>query len=279
MDVFRWLTWLVPPKPSPAPRAPAPTPAWDVELSDAPDTPQSFGFTTKWFAARDISTQALFAALALEDARPANWNSGIAAAREIIPPYRVFVTPPVQGWTLVVGHGLPYPTDIADWNDTRTLVGAPFDEMFARLVQLSPEVCFFGTHRGVSFDAWAKASHGVVTRVFCYGEAEVYANRGAQTEEERMLGLPDLGDRDPGEADEYLYELNEMRDAKLEELLASDMERARAERIAGRRPYPEETDTLNLAALWSVPPFALDQIDSTLGVGLVGVLPKPSRGS
>ena len=55
-------------------------------------------------------TDAVVEVLGLKDPTPGNWSSGLQAA-DAYPSDYVFVTPPVDGWVLAVGVGLPDPSD------------------------------------------------------------------------------------------------------------------------------------------------------------------------
>ena len=68
------------------------------------DTPVGFGYKCNWFAVRTEGTQQLANHIGLNDAAPCNWQHGVDYAYQD----RVFVSPPVDGWSFVISRvGLP----------------------------------------------------------------------------------------------------------------------------------------------------------------------------
>jgi hypothetical protein len=76
-----------------------------------PGLPMSFGYKTMWVAIRCDSAQKVLDALQLASASPADFGVGLERAYEDglggVFGGSVFVTPPLKGWVLVVGGGLP----------------------------------------------------------------------------------------------------------------------------------------------------------------------------
>src|SRR5262245_38195411 len=54
-----------------------------------------------WIAVKSRNVLAVQSALGLHNVRPCSWFEGLAAEE------KVFISPPVQGWILVMGCGLP----------------------------------------------------------------------------------------------------------------------------------------------------------------------------
>ena len=131
-------------------------------------------------------------ALNLKNRQPANWASGIRQAYGL---KKVFVTPPVQGWTLVVGLALP------DAGDSRHPDRCT--PLLRNLSRQLGEVQYFGTHRVGEYHAWAKAENGAITRAYAYvGEEGVTLwNTGPQTTEEKALGFAFDDNKSPNEED------------------------------------------------------------------------------
>ena len=76
--------------------------AWDPAMatrSPKPDKPVSFGYKCAWYAMRTNDTDAVVAALRLDGVVASTWKEGVKAAYA----GRVFVTPPLGGWTLTAG--------------------------------------------------------------------------------------------------------------------------------------------------------------------------------
>jgi hypothetical protein len=75
-----------------------------------PEQPVAFGPGRTWLAIASDDSPGVVAALALDGARAMGWREGLAGARDAD---MVFVTPPLDGWTLVVSDALP-PLDALD---------------------------------------------------------------------------------------------------------------------------------------------------------------------
>lgn len=243
-----------------------------------PDKPQSFGYKVSWFALKADDPATVLGAMEVEGAMPANWASGLKAAYGHSLPEEeswVFVSPPVNGWVLAISSSLPYPFSI----EAEHRIGEQFDTLFARLMLRFDDVQFFGSHRVCGFAAWARAIKGKAIRIFSHADVngEVWANFGAQTPEEASLGLADLTGLSPIEATERLNEIAEDEHAGLDKLIASGLSRHEAYakiRQSAREPTPDESDVVDLAALWSLDPTRLSDQDYHLGLGLVAQLPK-----
>jgi hypothetical protein len=230
---------------SPTPQIPTDTAATE------PDLPVAFGYKVSWFAAQTHDPAALADALGLTNVRSSTWSAGIEAAYATPPAFSVFLTPPVRGWVLAVGRGLPTPGD-----------EPAFEASLLALAQRFPELQFFATYRVSEFHAWARAIEGRIVRLFASsGErGEVMANSGELTADERALGLPDLGRLGPEGATERLL--------TLDEALAGG-------KAAGQRSsvFADEEDVILLARAWSVDPTILEEMDLPPSLGLIGWLP------
>ncbi|WP_162820847.1 hypothetical protein [Microvirga calopogonii] len=231
-------------------------------LQTEPDHPVSFGCKVNWFAIRTTDSASVREVLGLDDPRPANWASGVAAAYEYsrreAEAATVFVSPAVRGWILVISVDLPYPADASlDYSEQE--LGRAFRHIFSNLASHFEEVQFFGTYRVVGFDAWARARHGRVERIFSFRDGEVLANEGPQSLEEAQLGFLDLGARTPEEATSFIYEADTSQNERSAE--------------SARSPIPDEQDTIDLAGLWSLDPTQLNKIEDAAGVGFVASLP------
>lgn len=202
-------------------------------MSDpSPDVPVPFGFNMSWLAVQSTDGLAVASALGFVDPGRASWAQGVAAAYG----GSVFITPPIEDWTLVVGEAVVPGVEQADggWR--------------SRLIELSrrfDEVQMFASHRVVEFHAWARARAGVVERAYCYiGESgEVSYDEGTQTAAEREL-IFDCGGRAGAEAGE---DASGERDAL----------------------FPDEDSVMALAGRWSVSPVVLSEQSSCPGLGLV----------
>jgi hypothetical protein len=213
-----------------------------------PDKPIAFSGGLPWLAVKAGSVRSIAAALGLQEPKAVNWRHGLAeieAADESRP--SVFVSPPVLGWTLVVGLPLPGP------------VGRRFADKCTPLLQdLSrrfKEVQYFQGDGTVDLYAWARAIDGRVTRAFAIGDEGIIWNKGRLTKEERSLGLK-------------MFELRGVETG------------AAAAAVGDLFAYPTEEHVLKLASHWSLDPSALDKAEARAGAGLIGRAPaswRPSR--
>jgi len=238
-----------------------------------PDRPEDFGFKISWFAAKATDPAGVLDALQFKEATPANWASGLAAAYWDGPSreFWAFVSPPVSGWVLVASSSLPYPT-----NETHHDIGRRFDVLFSRLMQRFDDVQFFGSHRVADFVSWAHALDGKPVRVFGFAD-EVMANFGEQTPEEAKLGFVNLSGLSPSDALDEIFRIAGEQDAEQEALVATGLSRreARARVLQkGRHALHDETDVVDLAALWSIDPSRLSEQDHPPGLGLAVRLPE-----
>ena len=244
-------------------------------FDQTPDKPEPFGFKVNWFAVKASDPASVLDALEFSKPTPANWASGLKAMYgDLEGDSWVFVSPPLGGWVLVVGHSLPYPTD-----ETHHGTGKKFDELFSRLMKRFDDVQFFGSHRVADFVTWARALSGKPMRIFAWAgsNGEVLANVGEQTPEEAMLGFINLTGLSPSDAGEKIFTIAGEQQDEADALVASGLSRREAlarVRQNGRGNFPDETDVVELAALWSINPCRLDDQDHPVGLGLAARLPK-----
>jgi hypothetical protein len=134
---------------------------------------------TAWMAVRSATPEAVKLALGLGRSTPCSWVEGLAGGHEF------FISPPVHGWVIVTGLGLPHPDD-------------DIDACFLFLTTLSRKlghIQFFHSDRILQHHAWARLDDGCVTRAFAWAGTSVW-NQGAKTLPETELGLHcfDYGD-------------------------------------------------------------------------------------
>ena len=125
-----------------------------------------------WLAVRSRNLPAVQEALGLQDAKPCTWIEGISSEQKL------FIAPPIQGWILVVGAGLPDP-------------GEDVDACFRFVVDLSRElghVQFFNANRIQGQHAWVRAEAGRIVRAYAWAGETVW-NQGLKTAAELELGL------------------------------------------------------------------------------------------
>ncbi len=198
---------------------------------DENDGFNGFGYKMSWLAIPTTDSQAITDALGLRQTAPASWRDGIAAVYE---GDSIFVTPPVSGWTLAVGKDMPTAGD------------EPWIPFLEGVSQKLTHVQYFGTHRGVDYQAWATAQSGRIIRAYSNGEDGV-RDIGDKTPEEIALGFNFLGD----DATEEDYEAYRARD---------------------EAASPDEESVMQIAGKWSINPTSLDPATLT-GTGILGTLP------
>lgn len=132
------------------------------------------GATTRWLAIASRNVALVQSTLGLHRTTPCSWEEGLHAAQED----RLFISPPVRGWILVMGCILPDPSE-------------DVDKCF-RLVQwLSRKfgrVQFFSANRAIHHHAWVLAERGSMVRAYAWG-GETLWNQGKKTKEETDLGM------------------------------------------------------------------------------------------
>jgi hypothetical protein len=129
-----------------------------------------------WLAIRSRDMVAVQSALRLRNASPCSWVEGLLAARKL------FIAPPVNGWTLVFGSGLPDPGD-------------DVDVVFRFLRELSRKlghVQFFQAEPLLQHHAWVLAETGRIVRAYAWAGATVW-NQGVKTTAEIALGVKCFG--------------------------------------------------------------------------------------
>ena len=209
---------------------------FDVE----PDAPHPFGYRMAWLAIRTRDTGAVVQSLGLETPAVANWKTGLGAVYDpTLGDTHVFVSPPVNGWTLVAGMALPSPM-------SRRFV----DKSVPFLLELGDrfvEVQYFCSYTEFDFFAWARVIEAKMVRAFAINDEGVIWNKGRPTKEERAMGLK-------------LFELRGVRgrkgDAGGEILL-----------------YPTESHMMQLAGKWSLDPTTLSAAKASPANGVIGIAP------
>jgi hypothetical protein len=137
----------------------------------------AFPLPPRWVAVRSSNTALIREVLGAVEPT-GSWSEALSRARE----RSLFVSAPVDGWTLLIGGQIPDPV-------------ADVDEAYRFLVDLSREVGdvqFYAADRVLNFHAWAKLRDGRVQRAYAWA-GETLWNEGRLTLEERLLGLRTRG--------------------------------------------------------------------------------------
>jgi hypothetical protein len=127
----------------------------------------------RWAVVRSTNTACLREFLGLDPVPLTPWSEALARSREP----ELFVSPPVEGWTLLIGGDLPDPV-------------ADVDATYCFLLRLSREfgeVQFYSVDRVLNFHAWARYREGRVDRAYAWA-SETLWNEGRMTLDERLLG-------------------------------------------------------------------------------------------
>lgn len=189
--------------------------------------PLFYQYPERWVAIRSSNVEAVQEALRLQNTARCSWQEGLARAGD----RAVFLTPPVMGWVLAIGPGIPDPAD-------------DIDECYHFLVQLSRrvgQVQFFSLHAAVGHHAWARLNGGEIERAYAWA-GETLWNQGQPTRAELDLGLACLDYGQPMDA------LDGPADA-----VAANVEKIPA--LAGR---------------WSINPAGIDERILEHGGGIAG---------
>jgi hypothetical protein len=133
-----------------------------------------FDSPCRWLAIRSGNPQAVQTALNLHNPTACSWEEGLAEARD----RKLFISPPIDDWVLVVGSGLPDPADDAD---------ACF-HFLTRLSRKLGHVQFFSVNHVLHHHAWARLDRGRVLRAYAWAGQTVW-NQGTYSFAESELGL------------------------------------------------------------------------------------------
>lgn len=215
-----------------------------VLFSVEPDRPAAFGYDMAWLAVRTRDTEAVVSALALQVPQRCNWNSGIGSVYDtVLGDDHVFVSPPVNGWTFVVGLPLPHPSSSAFVDKCTPLLTALGNRFI--------EVHYYFCYPPIDMFAWARLIDGRLVRAFAAGDEGVIWNKGKTTREERALGLK-------------LFELRGVRGRKGDAGGAMIL-------------HPTEDHVMRLALRWSLDPTRLNETSANAGLGYIAIAPATWR--
>lgn len=192
--------------------------------------PFLFDRPTKWMAIKSSHLSRVQKALGLRNAAPCSWAEGFGRVAET----RLFLSPPVQGWVIVVGAGLPEPGD-------------DIDKLFHFLRGIAQEigaVHYFYADRVFHHHAWIRMENEDVVRAYAWADETLW-NQGDLTGAERFLEVKCF---EYGEAPlPYPFSTRESVAANCEKVL-------------------------QLAARWSIDPMALNSHNLRTGLGIAGHL-------
>jgi hypothetical protein len=191
--------------------------------------PSVLEHTCRWLAVKGNHIAAVQSALGLHNPTPCSWGEGISSATS----RKLFVSPPIRGWILVIGQGLPDATDDVD----RCF------HFISRLSRVLGQVQYFSANRAVNHHAWVKAEAGQIRRAYAWA-GETLWNQGEPSQAEIDLGCKCFA---------YCEQ-----PAILE--LSSGDSHSNADKITA------------LAARWSIDPTTVNESMLRVGLGVAGDL-------
>jgi hypothetical protein len=198
----------------------------DIPLTLNPTFPQR---PTTWLAVRSHNVHAVQMALGLNNVQPCTWLEGISGEEKL------FIAPPVRGWVLIIGSGLPDPAD-------------DVDVCFRFLTSLSKKlghVQFFKANRVLGHHAWVRVENGEVMRGYAWAGKTLW-NQGMETRAESEFGLK-------------CFQYFDSPDLTFEE---SEIAAANVEKVS------------SLASRWSLDPASVDENLFEHAYGIAGEPPR-----
>lgn len=129
---------------------------------------------SSWLAVRNADLQSVQMALSLSNPEPCSLSRGLNTYNE----QKLFVSPPISGWVLVIGPSLPDPSDDVDLS-------------FRFLTNLSRKlghVQYFKVNPILNHHSWVKVEFGSVVRGYAWAGKTLW-NQGDMTQAEMDLGL------------------------------------------------------------------------------------------
>jgi hypothetical protein len=141
---------------------------------------------SRWLAIRTRDTHAVQLTLGLQNPQPCSWTEGLFESREY------FIAPPVNGWTLVFGSGLPVPDDDVD----------VFYRQVRQWSSQLGQVQYFQADQVLQHHAWVQVESGRVLRAYAWAGTVLW-NQGVKTADEIRLGLNCFGYGENPGADDW----------------------------------------------------------------------------
>jgi hypothetical protein len=192
--------------------------------------PFLFDRPTRWMAVKCSNLQKVQNALGLHNATPCPLSEGFSRLGD----HKLFISPPLKGWVLVVGNSLP---DISE----------DVDKVFRFLMRVAGEVGsvqYFGANRVLNHHAWVRIENNRVYRAYAWAGETIW-NQGQRTAAEKELELKC-----------YNYCDNPLPYP----FTARDSHVANTEKV------------MQLAAKWSIDPMAVNNQNLRASFGIAGDL-------
>ena len=198
------------------------------ELAEGGFRHPAFKSPVCWLAIKSSNLQSVQSAFALHNPQPCSWVEGLAGDGG----QKLFVSPAISGWVLVIGPALPDPVD-------------DVDVCFRFLLEISRKlghVQFFHANGVLNHHAWAQAEGGRILRGYAWAGKTLW-NQGAATPAEQDLKMK-------------CYDYTEAAETPL---------------FSAAEPVVSNSDKVHLlAARWSVDPEEIDERSIEKEWGIVG---------
>ena len=136
---------------------------------------------TRWMAVKCSNILKVQSALGLHNPAPCPLHEGFGRLHE----GRLFISPPVKGWILIMGNSLPDPADDVD----------KLYHFLMKVARSLGSVQYFSANRVLSHHAWIRIENERVYRAYAWA-GETAWNQGHRTAAENELELKcyDYGD-------------------------------------------------------------------------------------
>jgi hypothetical protein len=139
-----------------------------------------------WAAIKNRNLPAVQSALGMHHPKPCSWIEGLASEEQL------FIAPPVHGWVLVIGSGVPDPSQDAD---------ACFRFVLALSRKLG-HVQVFSASPILHHHAWVRAERGHIVRAYAWAGKTNWV-QGRPTHAEKQLSLKCFDYADPTERSSF----------------------------------------------------------------------------
>ncbi len=193
---------------------------------------ESFGYKVFWFAIETEDAKSVIDTMGIKKAKRIGWKKGLNRAYE----GDVFITPPIDGWVLVVGIDIDLPKS-SDKKDSIV-------KLLNKLSLKFGEAQLLGSHRISTTMIWMLSKFGDLQRLYKVEDGENKINFGKPTEVEKQWDFIQKSEQIEKNGGEY----------------PEDVE------------IPDEDTVLEIAGAWSVNPMEIEKYDDVRKYGYVGVL-------
>lgn len=129
--------------------------------------------SSRWLAIKGCDMAQVQAALGLHNPMPCSWDEVLTEHAG----QKLFISPPVRGWILVVGQALPDPSEDVD----RCFY------FISRISRSLGNVQFYSVDRPCNYHAWVRAEMGQIRRAYAWAGKTLW-NQGALTQAEIAVG-------------------------------------------------------------------------------------------